>query len=624
MKIIKKAFLSLLLICLFLPLFPTQKAAAVTVEGGYYIQNYDVQLVANDKHESLVTETIDVYFTQSHQGIIRDIPYSSSAEKVSIKDISVQGETFVNESTPTDFILRIGDAGVYLTGKKRYIIQYTLVHYANTSIDKDYLYENLIGTGWNTYIEKATMKVKLPPQAQVLNYTVTAGAYGSKVDSSSRVTSTQNGNVITLSTTNRLEAYEGVTLNVEMAKGAFPNAPVNALPLIIIVISLLGLLLTAFCFFKFGKDQPLAPVVEFYAPDAMSPALIGYVIDETANNRDITSLVFYWASHNHIAIENNDGDTILHKRSELDEVHPEFEKSMFASMFAIGGGEKVNTSDLTNVFYTTVNTTKYSIQGYFSGKKELSNMKAKAISYFCSFCAILLSVVSIVGAFFLISSSISGIWPYALFGAVPTVIIVGLTYGYLRGMNKRSKAANIAFKVCIGILAIVFGIVLAAILVVVGFEWYAGIIVALAVYGMAIWAPFITKRSEYGQKILERVVGFKQFLQDAEKDKLEALLKENPDYYYDILPYALVLGVTTIWAKKFDDLVTEPPQWYMGNNNTFSTIIMANYMMNSMNSVSTAMTSVPQNTGGRGGFGGGFGGGGFSGGGSGGGGGGAW
>ena len=61
----------------------------------------------------------------------------------------------------------------------------------------------------------------------------------------------------------------------------------------------------------------------------------------------------------------------------------------------------------------------------------------------------------------------------------------------------------------------------------------------------------MTRRTEYGDKILEKTLGFKEFINTAEKDKLETMFESNPDYFYNILPYAMVLGLSSKWVEAF-------------------------------------------------------------------------
>lgn len=131
---------------------------------------------------------------------------------------------------------------------------------------------------------------------------------------------------------------------------------------------------------------------------------------------------------------------------------------------------------------------------------------------------------------------------------------------------------------------------------------------------------FVRKRSDEGYENLCKVKSFKTFLETAEKERLEALVEENPSYFYDILPYAYVLGVSSKWIRKFEKITMDPPRWYYGSN-PYTYIWMANFMRSSVPQMGdTIVTPKPSEHNGSS-YGGG---GGFSGGGFGGGGGGSW
>lgn len=121
--------------------------------------------------------------------------------------------------------------------------------------------------------------------------------------------------------------------------------------------------------------------------------------------------------------------------------------------------------------------------------------------------------------------------------------------------------------------------------------------------------------------MLGRINGFKNFLESAEKEKLEELVNDNPEYFYNILPYAYVLGVSDKWMKKFEGITMEAPHWYYSYY-PYSYITFGRFMRNTMSTASNYMVAMPKSSGSGGGFS--SGGGGFSGGGVGGGGGGSW
>ena len=94
----------------------------------------------------------------------------------------------------------------------------------------------------------------------------------------------------------------------------------------------------------------------------------------------------------------------------------------------------------------------------------------------------------------------------------------------------------------------------------------------------------------------------------------------------DMGSYAYVMGLTNVWAKKFEQIKINRPEWFTSYDVTTFAVIDAmrmNHLMDTMyrSAATTIVTSSDKGGGGWGSFGGG---GGFSGGGSGGGGGGAW
>ena len=148
------------------------------------------------------------------------------------------------------------------------------------------------------------------------------------------------------------------------------------------------------------------------------------------------------------------------------------------------------------------------------------------------------------------------------------------------------------------------------------------IIGLLCIGVMILVIKYLPKRTKYGNDMLGKLRGFKNFLEKEEKEKLESLVMENPNYFYDILPYTYVLGISDKWIKKFESISLQAPSWY-DSSNSFDISSFNRFINSTMTSAQGAMTSSPSSSSG-GSSSGGSSGGGSSGGGSGGGGGGSW
>ena len=73
------------------------------------------------------------------------------------------------------------------------------------------------------------------------------------------------------------------------------------------------------------------------------------------------------------------------------------------------------------------------------------------------------------------------------------------------------------------------------------------------------------QRNDKGLEILGKINGFKKYLETVEKEKIKSMIQENPNYFYDILPYAYVLDVSKKWIENFENIPI--PTNDMGNFN---------------------------------------------------------
>ena len=152
------------------------------------------------------------------------------------------------------------------------------------------------------------------------------------------------------------------------------------------------------------------------------------------------------------------------------------------------------------------------------------------------------------------------------------------------------------------------------------------VLILQVVFGFLMRAP-----TPEGRKLMDKLDGFKMYLEVAEKDELKLLRDPpqlTPQLFERFLPYAIALGVEEAWAARFERALNAlsddqrrayHPAWYVGAFNPgrmgdFSQNIGSNF-----NSAIASAASPPGSTSGRSG---GSGGGGSSGGGGGGGGGG--
>lgn len=155
--------------------------------------------------------------------------------------------------------------------------------------------------------------------------------------------------------------------------------------------------------------------------------------------------------------------------------------------------------------------------------------------------------------------------------------------------------------------------------------------IGLSFLTTAVFAVIMKRPTIRGRKLLDEMIGFKDYLEIAEKDELNLRNPptKTPELFEALLPYALALGVDQQWSEKFASALASirnpdgsaySPSWYKGKWNSSN---LSKTTQGLTGGLSTAVASSVSPPGSSSGFSGG-GGGGSSGGGGGGGGGGGW
>ncbi len=597
----------------------------------YDITKYDVEIVVDEHNKYSIKENIDTYFNVSKHGIVRRIPLYNNIirqdgirerNRVLISNVHVN-EEFASSRENNNYVLKIGSADKTINGKHSYSISYDYDIGLDKNNKYDELYFNIIGTNWDTDISNVTFKITMPKEFDASKLGFSYGEYGES--NTDNISYDVDGNVITGSFEGTLLAGEGLNVRMELPEGYFIRKSVGSslLECWYYIIPILGVLISYLIWKKYGKDDQVVDVVSFYPPENMNSLDVAFAKKGSVNSNDAVSLLVYLASKGYIKIvedKKSKSRFTIQKVKEYDGNNKE-EELFFRGLFK-KVWDSISSDELNESFYLTINSilTK---KNSTANRKEIFNNKSSNKRY-------------ILFLFMLITSSLSTIIPalgYKLSDVIFSIIICNLIgivaliiVGIIYDNNCTKKGLNSALG-----FAFFFVLALAvANFTIIGFEYIyydtvyliGFILCMVCTYLIYFFYLIVTKRTEYGNKVLGEVNGFKKFLETAEKDKLESLVHDDPSYFYNILPYAYVLGVSDAWIKQFEGIAIAPPDWYESAD-TFDYYRFNRSLNRTIHSASRVMNSVPQSSGGST-SGGGFSGGGFSGGGSGGGGGSSW
>ena len=620
----------------------------------YVLDKYDVNIKVNEDNTFDVVETITAYFKKPKHGIFRNIPLvnnitrldgSKSTNRAKITNLSVNNK-YTTSRESGNYKIQIGDANKTLTGEQNYVIKYTYNLGKDKIKDYDELYYNIIGNEWDTAIGNITFTITMPKDFDSSKLGFSSGSTGST--DNSNIKYNVSNSVITGKYNNILGKNEALTVRCELPDGYFSKAKDIIDPIIYIefIIPLLFLLISFYLWCKFGKDDEAIETVEFYPPEGFNSLEIGFLYKGYADNKDITSLLIYLANKGYIKIKETERKSLFFKYKDFKIIKLKeydgnnineklFLKGLFLKQSSIislfldkyeatseDTLNEVTSLDLYDNFYITMNKISSNIDNK-ENKYKIYEKSASSKKIFI--------ILMIIVTYLLIT-----IPPIILFGQIeiiPFAIIfpiIGFTVLFTSVFGKIGSVTKTANNIYTKIFGLIWGLGFG------GGPWFAlvlplllqdtnyltvYIIGLICILVMLLCLKFLPKRTKYGNEILGKIRGFKNFLETVEKDKLEALVEEHPTYFYDILPYTYVLGISDKWIKKFESISIVAPTWYAGNGD-FNLNSFSSFINDTMSSAESSMSSSPSSS--SNGSSGGSSGGGSSGGGSGGGGGGSW
>jgi uncharacterized membrane protein len=554
---------------------------AQPVSAQYFtINNYHSDIVINEDSSFIVKEEIEVEFHRQRHGIYREIPFKYTDDflkttrtpltVLSVTDDSKKDWKYRVNKTGNVINIRIGDPNIYVSGNQTYVITYKVENALLFFNDHDEIYWNVTGNYWQAPIKEASADVTLniKDKSKKLWAACYTGAYGSRSSNCSFKTSDNSAEFHTMK---NLNTGEGLTIAFGWDKGLIipPSSRQRFLWSLNLEENWVFLLPVLSFFFMFnrwyrtGRDPKVREAVTvMYEPPkynntVLSPAEVGALIDERLDSRDLTSTIVGLAVKGYIKIEERKEEGLI------------------------------------------FDTTDYYLSKVKESDKNLSTFEQKLMTNLLSDSPQGKFVSEMQNEFYKNLPSLKDTLYRDL---------VNKKY-FLRNPENVRNVYMVA-----GVLIIILSI---ALIIFTssspGKSIFAGAITALPVF---VFGRVMPAKTRTGASVYMDILGFREFLTRAEKDKLEKMGDKN--LFSRFLPYAIALSVEKKWAKAFEGIYQDQPNWYVspGGFRTFSPYSFSSSINSLTSNLASATFSSPRGSG--------AGGGGSSGGGGGGGGGGSW
>ncbi len=564
----------------------TASDGQVDASAGEAIQIFDAEVVVNTDNSLSVKEHI-LYTTakgEEKHGIYRDIATKSSQGRVMvIGEIEVtdpQGGRVEFETSHGggNTRIKIGDPDETFTGEKNYVITYRASRAVGQFENFDEVYWDVTGNEWPMPIGSVGVTIKLPDGTIALQKACYYGPIGSTATCSevqgieSRNPSWSGFRVANLA------PGEGLTVAVGFPKGVVAAYTVddNARAflytygawLLALLLPLTTLGFTLRHWYRFGRDPKGRGTIvpQYEVEDGLTPLEVVGIVKGRMANEALSAEIIYLATLGYIRVNQltekkmfglySQEDYELIKTKEGSDLPNSFDRDLMQSLFT--KGDTIKISSLANTFYTSAwRINKNALDTLFT-KGYYSNLGYMKLG------SSLLTTTLFVGVF-------AALW-------------VG---GVVSDSINLENPLPLIVSIFLSVLA----------------------------YGVV--AYFFPAKSAKGVAAKEHILGLKDYLQIAEKDRINFhnAPEKKPELFEKFLPYAMALGVVGIWAKEFADLHMVPPSWYSGsasNMAAFNAVSFSHSLSSFSTAASSTLTSSPGSSGGGSSGGGGGGGGGGS------------
>ena len=495
---------------------------SIPAMGANYASKINVYATVNQNESCQVTATVTLHLEENSGDLLFPVPLDATG-------ISVNGSrarTSRNEQAQyVDFsgILRnmVGDFTV--------TVQYTLPDVIHTNATGQPELQLPLLSGFSHAVSVLDFSVTMPSEITA-KPAFSSGYHQSNIEKD--LIFSANGPSVSGSSIAELKDHETLTMTLPVDPAIFPNAPLvfyesDADDIAMGICAAVALLY----WLLFLRCLPPRRRLSVTAPEGVSAGQLGAVM--TLGAADLSLMVFSWAQLGYIQMQVHKNRVVLHKRMDMGNERTAFEQRCFRNLFG-----KKDAVDTTGLRYASLvkEVSKISpnlqpLMQHRSGNPRIFRALAALIAMFAGVSfAIAMSQ----------DSALQGFWIVVI--AVLSIFIGWHMQGTLRELflrkGKITYTGLLLSLLWLGLGAIAgqFGIAVAVLLS----QWLTGLM-----------AFFGGRRTAAGRQDLSQILGLRRYLITLSKDDLKRIQAADPEYFHNLAPYALALGVEQSFARRF-------------------------------------------------------------------------
>lgn len=520
------------------------------------IKSYKFDAVVSKDHVYNISQSIVIDVHDQLKDYTLYIPKGN----YKVKDINVKGANFYIESTNYDYKVILKPLDKLEKGQHKLKLSYKIYEYSDKDKSGDLFYMNVLPSAFNTPIENIEINILFPNDFVKDDLQYFAGQFGVQ-DVSNKVSANINNNELNMAGKNIPENFS-IIIKANLPENYWIGELDNSwMSKVIVGLSIIMILVLIFLWFIGGRDPKVDTGNELPPNFSITPPEANYLLNGNIGIHDVISMIIYLGSKGYLNIIENEPKKYRLINVTNPEHEPRYIRNFFSGLF---GDEYSKTALEMNDFIKKLSqlgkNLSENVKSVYAGSDMLSvTGRSKTFRLLGILLIALLNSVTV---------AINCLARYISIDFINVITIFILTAGAILLINlgldniyRPNKLLNIA-------LFIAGSIVFLLITTFISFNIYNSfndimiVILYVALIFADIFFIYIMKaRASGNAMIVADVVKLRNSIIHMDNEEIIEKMKDNQDYFYEILPYAYSFLLLDKWTAKFKDIDFEDAKW---------------------------------------------------------------
>lgn len=362
------------------------------------------------------------------------------------------------------------------------------------------------------------------------------------------------------------------------------------------IVTILSIFLVSGAFIIYISKEKGNKKKRFLAhpPKDVPMILYGYIVDGYISEKDFLPYLVQWANYGFIWIEETKQDVRIILRQELPPHTTIYERLFFDALF--GDKTVVSLYDLENKDFTLVFDELKEIVYDTVGKQVELNIYHMDNMFYQIVSSILAGVpifLSLLAAYYTESYNFTSSIIPAFFGWIAVSLsCIPLVY-LIKKFPLLSKKTRKYIFGCIGILQGCLLFIIGYIMLYHHMNFLYIILNMLMTIFFMLILFVLDRRTNAGSKMYMQVTALDNFIRQSRIAQIDEMLYQDPNYFYNVLPYVCALDLVPVWSGKFTAIMIQKPFWFLTPQTPSKAMYWIEPMVYALDDLAMAILKVP-------------------------------